>query len=721
MSSMFAGAGVVFNQDNYDALLIGWSTIDDDETELQSEIPVPFHAGDALYCAGTAARGVLTGSPYSWVITDGGRVADADCSSDATLSGLSIGPGSLIPSFDPAITDYTTTVSDSAVDALTVTPTTTDAIRAAITVNEQPVTSGDSTEVSVNPSSGEVDVTITVMAQDGTVRTYTITAEENIGPSFDGVTIDPQIYAEGRELNTILPKAVGGNGALTYTVAARTGGPERPDWFMLNPVTRRVTGTPTALSTMSFLYRVIDAEGDSNDLRFTVTVETVNKIPTFDIQTTIDPNTKNLGVGRPFTFTLPPVDSEGNGTLSYIITGAVASTEVPDWLSFDPVTRTATGTPETALAPTEFTYRATDADGETAELQFAIRVFGQLVVKPSKDRTFTQGREIIPFELPASTSSGSGNVSYSVIGLPVGLVFSEPELTISGTPTDSPRVYPVGYIISDAVAMDLVDGIKTQFNITIEEDTPPSFDMVSIQDQIYSVGLTIAMAELPAAIDGNRVEYTVGALPEGDPPPDWFIFDAVARTITGTPDMALEPTGFLYTATDSEGQTDSTIFTVAVYTPLLVGDISDVGLTAGRQITPFRLPEATGGSGNYNYSVSTLPDGLTFADDTQTISGTPEVAAAGTTVEVTYSVTDGVDANPVLEPAVQTFRITVAGDSGNNTNDFVTTWRTARPNETITIPTAGSGYDYAVDWGDNSTPTINTGNARPQVRRCRRL
>ncbi len=42
---------------------------------------------------------------------------------------------------------------------------------------------------------------------------------------------------------------------------------------------------------------------------------------------------------------------------------------------------------------------------------------------------------------------------------------------------------------------------------------------------------------------------------------------------------------------------------------------------------------------------------------------------------------------------------------------FVTTWKTTVPNETITLPTTGSGYDYVVDWGDGTVVTNQTGNA----------
>jgi hypothetical protein len=46
-----------------------------------------------------------------------------------------------------------------------------------------------------------------------------------------------------------------------------------------------------------------------------------------------------------------------------------------------------------------------------------------------------------------------------------------------------------------------------------------------------------------------------------------------------------------------------------------------------------------------------------------------------------------------------------------NQDDFITTWKTTSDNESITIPTTGSGYNYDVDWGDGTTTTGETGDA----------
>ena len=42
---------------------------------------------------------------------------------------------------------------------------------------------------------------------------------------------------------------------------------------------------------------------------------------------------------------------------------------------------------------------------------------------------------------------------------------------------------------------------------------------------------------------------------------------------------------------------------------------------------------------------------------------------------------------------------------------FITTWQTTTANESITIPTVGTGYDYTIDWGDGTIETNQTGGA----------
>lgn len=72
MNDMFTGAQL--SSANYDALLIGWSTISPNETPLKSN--VNFSGGNSIYCSGAIARASII-STYGWTITDGGQ--DPNC------------------------------------------------------------------------------------------------------------------------------------------------------------------------------------------------------------------------------------------------------------------------------------------------------------------------------------------------------------------------------------------------------------------------------------------------------------------------------------------------------------------------------------------------------------------------------------------------------------------------------------------------------------------
>ena len=215
MRSMFWNAGL--SNHNYDALLIGWSAIDADESSLQAG--VNFHAGDAQYCVGTSARAILTDT-YNWDITDGTRAAN--CSDDASLIDLSITPGSLNETFHEDTLTYTATVDNNA-DSITVTPAAAAVSNAVITVNGTDVGSGTASP-DIDLTADQIIITVAVTAQDGTIATYmiTVTLEADTLPSFGGQTIPEQIYSVGRPIAAaVLPEASDGNGTLTYSLSPR--------------------------------------------------------------------------------------------------------------------------------------------------------------------------------------------------------------------------------------------------------------------------------------------------------------------------------------------------------------------------------------------------------------------------------------------------------------------------------------------------------------------
>ncbi|WP_299212137.1 BspA family leucine-rich repeat surface protein [uncultured Aquimarina sp.] len=71
MINMFVSSGI--SQENYDATLIGWATLDVGETQIPVNVQLD---ADATYCLGITARNTLTTAPYNWTITDGGIGCD---------------------------------------------------------------------------------------------------------------------------------------------------------------------------------------------------------------------------------------------------------------------------------------------------------------------------------------------------------------------------------------------------------------------------------------------------------------------------------------------------------------------------------------------------------------------------------------------------------------------------------------------------------------------
>ncbi|WP_299557240.1 BspA family leucine-rich repeat surface protein [Seonamhaeicola sp.] len=65
-------AGVTLDTENYDALLIGWATLDTGETAIPGNII--FSGGNSEYCLGEASRQTLVDA-FNWTITDGGKEA----------------------------------------------------------------------------------------------------------------------------------------------------------------------------------------------------------------------------------------------------------------------------------------------------------------------------------------------------------------------------------------------------------------------------------------------------------------------------------------------------------------------------------------------------------------------------------------------------------------------------------------------------------------------
>ena len=181
-----------------------------------------------------------------------------------------------------------------------------------------------------------------------------------------------------------LPAATGGNPPLRYALA-----PEPPTGltFDSGPQTRVLTGTPmVAQAATRYTYTVTDSAGLQARVTVILTV-TADLQPTFGDE---EIKAQTYEQDRAIVALTLPAATSGNPPLRYAL-----APEPPEGLRFDNLTRVLTGTPTAAQAATEYTYTATDVDGDPAALRFTITVRATGEKEILTDGLAAQGRALL--------------------------------------------------------------------------------------------------------------------------------------------------------------------------------------------------------------------------------------------------------------------------------------------------------------------------------------
>ena len=110
------------------------------------------------------------------------------------------------------------------------------------------------------------------------------TGELDTFPTFRTATaLGNRTNTAGTAIDTLtLPEASGGDGTLTYSLSPNVPG------LSFDAATRRLAGTPTAAASYATTYTVTDSDGDTDALRFTLTVAEADdgngsEVPEFDL------------------------------------------------------------------------------------------------------------------------------------------------------------------------------------------------------------------------------------------------------------------------------------------------------------------------------------------------------------------------------------------------------------------------------------------------------
>ena len=488
-------------------------------------------------------------------------------------------------------------------------------------------------EITGTPTSVQEETQYTWQVQDGNEETialtFSITVLEDLKPTFGDVVIADRLFKTDEPILAIkLPAAMGGNGALTYTLM-----PELPEGLALDVDANNITGSPEeAQAETTYIWQVSDEDGDSASLEFSIHV--IDYLP-LSFSADLNPGDQTFTQDSAIGVITLPLAQGGYGDLMYVL-----SPELPAGLSLNMETREISGTPSEPMDATMYTWRVTDELDGSAELAFNVTVLEDLM--PSfavdaaiADQTYIQGDKISTIVLPTA-SGGNGELSYMLDGdLPSGLVLEGNQIT--GTPDKPTQAMKLTWSVNDTDG----DQASLSFVLTVLEDLQPTFvSGALIPDQSFIQNSPISEISLPLATGGNG-DLIHEITP--DLPPRLSV-NLITGVLSGTPANPLEAAVYTWQATDEDGDTVALQFTLIVVEdlqPVFNTTVESIEQTyiQDSEIEPLSLPVADGGNGELTYSLEpSLPEGLELDLHKAVVSGTPSEILART--KFTWSVTD---------------------------------------------------------------------------------
>ena len=310
--------------------------------------------------------------------------------------------------------------------------------------------------------------------------------------------------------------------------------------------------------------------GDKTELR-EITVG-ANEAPSFGAET-IPAQTwvKNTAIAA---LTLPEATG-GNGDLTYAVAG-----DLPAGVTFDASTRTLSGTPAKKQAATQYTYTATDIDGDAASLAFTIEVAGRArddasfvsyVDVPSTMAAGSSATVTVRMQNTGSTTWTSAN-GYQLgsqrpqdnVTWGLSRVALASDVAPNGTVDFTFAITAPATVKGHNFRWRMLRGTSGWFGDKTEivpiEVEDPSFGDTVISDQTWARSVPIDPLTLPEASgSGGVLTYTLTpSLPDG------LAFTASTRTVSGTPTTAQAATQYTYTATDVDGDAAALVFTIEI-------------------------------------------------------------------------------------------------------------------------------------------------------------
>ncbi len=346
----------------------------------------------------------------------------------------------------------------------------------------------------------------------------------------------------------------------------------------------------------------------------------------------------------PLTISLTPlpqgvVSASYTGTLSVTggtapYTWSIASGQLPAGLSLAPNTGVISGTP---TASGSYSFGVSVVDSSSSAQSATATVPLTVAAAPATPTALTINSTSLPsgtigsgYSSSLQASGGTAPYTWSFISgnLPAGLSLNTSTGLISGTPTAS--------------------GTATFTAAVADAGSPAQTKSVTLSLVVAPVSLAITSSALPAGTQSSSYSRALQAA-GGASPYTWSISSGALPAglslapstglVSGTP-TASGNFSFGVTVKDagSPAQTTTATITLSLVAAGAPLAISSTTLPGGTSNQPYSATlNATGGTAPYSWASSALPAGLSLAQTTGVISGTP--TASGTT-SPTFTVTD---------------------------------------------------------------------------------
>lgn len=465
-------------------------------------------------------------------------------------------------------------------------------------------------------------VTVTDSASNTANGTFSITIDA--GVRITTATTLPTGYVGSNYTQTLA--ATGGSGTgYTWTI---TSGSTLPAGLSLTPA-GALSGKPSAAGTPSFSITVTDSASNTATATFSMTVATGVSITT---GTTLPAGYQGTAYpGATLTAT------GGTGTGYTWAWTAASGSPLPAGLSLS--TGGAISGIPTAAGTFSIVITVSDSAQNTASATFTLAVQAALAItttSPMKSGTIN-----VAYSQQLTATGGGGADSWTTTGAnnlaSLNLSLSASGV-LSGTPTTT--------------------GTST-FTAQVSDSATPAHTATATLSVTVYASLTVTTTTLPAAYTGTAYAQTLTAGGGSGTGYTWTATSSnlatyglslsAAGVISGTPAQA-GTASFTAHVTDSSNNTATQPFTISVYGALTLPTPNPSSLGAATTSQSYNgTINASGGSGNYAWTVTGLPsDSLSSSSsgNTLSISGTPTTA---TTVTFGVSVKDtatGVSVGP---------------------------------------------------------------------------